>query len=113
MLCGVMWGLNRFQRPAWTTASLIPLGFICGISSAVFIWRGGQKTKRTKKVEQILRQALEMEEANGGHSKELTMVQANGKQVDIKADLVPGDRTSNILVDEEQTVPANVSPQGH
>ncbi|KLO18050.1 hypothetical protein SCHPADRAFT_135198 [Schizopora paradoxa] len=61
ILCGCMWGLNRFQRPAWTTGSLIPLSFICGILSAVFIWRGGQKTKRTKEVRERLKMALELE----------------------------------------------------
>ncbi|KAJ7638918.1 hypothetical protein FB45DRAFT_740283 [Roridomyces roridus] len=34
MLCGTMWGLDRFQRPAWTTGILIPASFLCGIFSA-------------------------------------------------------------------------------
>jgi hypothetical protein len=51
--------MNRFQRPAWTTGSLIPASFLCGIASAVFIWRGGQKTKRTKEVSERLRAALD------------------------------------------------------
>jgi hypothetical protein len=59
ILCGVMWGLNRFNRPAWTTGVLIPASFLCGILSAVFIARGGSKTKKTKEVEEILRNALE------------------------------------------------------
>jgi len=53
-----MWGLNRFQRPAWSTGILIPASFLCGIVAAVFIWRGGQKTKRTKQVAERLRLAL-------------------------------------------------------
>jgi hypothetical protein len=53
--------MNRFQRPGWTTASLIPLAFGCGILSGVFIWRGGKKTKRTERVEERLRRALEMD----------------------------------------------------
>jgi hypothetical protein len=40
MLCGCMWGLNRHQRPAWTTGSLIPLSFGCGIASGILIWKG-------------------------------------------------------------------------
>lgn len=31
MLCGTMWGLNRYNRPAWTTGCLIPLSFLCMI----------------------------------------------------------------------------------
>ncbi|ETW83885.1 hypothetical protein HETIRDRAFT_238575, partial [Heterobasidion irregulare TC 32-1] len=60
-LCGVQWGLNRFERPAWTTGILIPLSFLCGIFSGVFIWRGGQQTKRTARVESCLRAALAMD----------------------------------------------------
>jgi len=62
MLAGCMWGLNRFMRPPWTTALLIPLAFGCGITSGVLIWRGGKKTKRTERVEERLRRVLEMDE---------------------------------------------------
>lgn len=52
---------KRFQRPAWTTGTLIPASFLCGIFAAVFIWRGGQKTKRVGEVEERLRAALDAE----------------------------------------------------
>ncbi|KZT20404.1 hypothetical protein NEOLEDRAFT_1140860 [Neolentinus lepideus HHB14362 ss-1] len=58
ILCGTMWGLNRFQRPAWSTGILIPASFLCGILSAVFIWHGCQKTRRTEAVQDRLRAAL-------------------------------------------------------
>lgn len=45
MLCGVMWGLNRWERPAWTTGCLIPLSFGCGIGAAVIVWQAGERTK--------------------------------------------------------------------
>ncbi|KAJ7498809.1 hypothetical protein FB451DRAFT_11090 [Mycena latifolia] len=61
MLCGTMWGLDRFQRPAWSTGCLIPLSFLCGILSAVFIAVGGNHTKRIEKVKERLRAALAME----------------------------------------------------
>ncbi|KAG8982219.1 hypothetical protein FRB90_006954, partial [Tulasnella sp. 427] len=61
MLCGVMWGLNRFTRPAWTTGSLIPASFLCGIGASIFIWRGGAKSKKTAQVESKLREALQLE----------------------------------------------------
>ncbi|KAG8925645.1 hypothetical protein FRC01_009883 [Tulasnella sp. 417] len=60
MLCGVMWGLNRFTRPAWTTGTLIPASFLCGIGASIFIWRGGAKTKKTEQVESKLREALQV-----------------------------------------------------
>ena len=40
ILCGCMWGLNQYERPAWTTGSLIPLSFLCGIGAGVLIWQG-------------------------------------------------------------------------
>ncbi|KAJ3512536.1 hypothetical protein NLJ89_g3460 [Agrocybe chaxingu] len=57
-LCGTMWGMNRFQRPAWTTGLLIPASFLCGIGAAVVIWRGGERTKRVEEVKERLRAAL-------------------------------------------------------
>lgn len=51
----------RFNRPPWTTGVLIGFTFTCGIVSAVLIWRGGQRTRRTKEVEERLRMALAME----------------------------------------------------
>ncbi|KAG8713590.1 hypothetical protein FRC11_011683, partial [Ceratobasidium sp. 423] len=61
MLCGCMWSMNRFERPAWTTGTLIPASFLCGIAAGVLIWRGGNQTKKVKEVEQRLREALDME----------------------------------------------------
>jgi len=61
MLCGTMWGLDRFQRPAWSTGCLIPASFLCGIMSAVFIAIGGNHTKRIEKVKERLRAALAMD----------------------------------------------------
>ncbi|KAF7292416.1 hypothetical protein HMN09_01225700 [Mycena chlorophos] len=61
MLCGTMWGLNRFQRPAWSTGCLIPASFLCGIFAAVFIAVGSSKTKRIDKVRARLQAALAMQ----------------------------------------------------
>ncbi|EIN10431.1 hypothetical protein PUNSTDRAFT_99948 [Punctularia strigosozonata HHB-11173 SS5] len=63
-LSSVMWALNRFDRPAATTATLLPASFICGILSAVFIWIGSKRTRRTEKVEERLRTALNMEKSS-------------------------------------------------
>ena len=56
-----MWGLNRFQRPAWTTATTLPLAFLCGLGAAFYIYWGGRKTKRHEQVEERLRTALALE----------------------------------------------------
>lgn len=61
LLSGCMWSMNRFQRPAWTTATTLPLAFVAGIVAAVLIWWGGKKTKRNEEVEKRLRMALAME----------------------------------------------------
>jgi hypothetical protein len=52
---------SRFDRPGWTTGTLIPASFLCGIFAAVLIWRGGQQTKRVAKVEERLKRALSTE----------------------------------------------------
>ncbi|KAG1752692.1 uncharacterized protein EDB91DRAFT_1195701 [Suillus paluster] len=67
MLSSCMWSMNRFERPAWTTGTLVPASFLCGIIAAVLIWRGGQLTRRTEKIERTLRTALAIEK-NQKHS---------------------------------------------
>ncbi|CAK9781702.1 hypothetical protein CC85DRAFT_324772 [Cutaneotrichosporon oleaginosum] len=62
LLCGCMWGMNRHTRPPWTTGSLIPLSFLCGIGAGVLIWQGGKRTKKTAAVEDKLRKALAVHE---------------------------------------------------
>jgi hypothetical protein len=49
-LCGIMWGLNRFQRPGWTTGFLISLACIVGAAGGWMIFKEG---KRVKKVEGV------------------------------------------------------------
>lgn len=53
---------DRHQRPAWTTGTLIPCSFLCGIAAAVLIWQGGVRTKKTVAVEAKLRKALGVDE---------------------------------------------------
>ncbi|KAI0638130.1 golgi-body localization protein domain-containing protein [Trametes polyzona] len=61
LLSGTMWGLDRFQRPAWTTGTTLPAAFVAGIVAGVLIYWGGRKTRRTEQVEERLRMALKME----------------------------------------------------
>ncbi|KAJ3789499.1 hypothetical protein GGU10DRAFT_260500 [Lentinula aff. detonsa] len=100
ILCGTMWGLNRFERPAWSTGILIPLGFICGIGSAVVIALGSAKTKRTAEVEQRLKDALAMYQ----YSEEY-----DGSNTDI-ADNVPSPSDATRLKNIPEG-PSNVQTQ--
>ncbi|GLB33910.1 putative RNA pol II promoter Fmp27 protein [Lyophyllum shimeji] len=103
MLCGTMWGLDRFQRPAWSTGILIPCSFLCGIAAAVFIWRGGQKTKRVAEVEERLRAALLAgdDDQTEGHPK----IPASQQTPAEKTKRPRQDLESRTVVDEHMTVP--------
>ncbi|TBU45037.1 golgi-body localization protein domain-containing protein [Dichomitus squalens] len=70
LLSGTMWGLDRFQRPAWTTGTTLPLSFLAGIAAGVLIYWGGRKTRRTQQVEDRLRLALDMETDAKSHREE-------------------------------------------
>ena len=61
LLSACMWSMDRFERPAWTTATTLPAAFVAGILAGVFIWWGGKKTRRHEQVEARLRAALAME----------------------------------------------------
>ncbi|KAI0773454.1 hypothetical protein BC629DRAFT_1595215 [Irpex lacteus] len=58
LLSACMWSMDRFQRPAWTTATTLPASFV---SRRSLIWWGGKKSRRHEQVEQRLRAALAME----------------------------------------------------
>jgi hypothetical protein len=49
-LCGVMWGLNRFNRPGWTTGLLISLACIVAMAGG---YMGFREAKKVKKVEGV------------------------------------------------------------
>ncbi|KAH8925551.1 hypothetical protein BT69DRAFT_1116974 [Atractiella rhizophila] len=63
LLCVAMWGWNRYTRPPWTTGCLIPLSFLCGIIAGVLIWKGGERTKKTKEVKAAVTEILEKDRA--------------------------------------------------
>lgn len=50
--------MNWHIRPAWTTGSLIPLSFLCGIGAAVLIYCGSVKTKKHQAVSEKLKHAM-------------------------------------------------------
>ncbi|RDB22557.1 hypothetical protein Hypma_010075 [Hypsizygus marmoreus] len=106
MLCATMWGLDRFQRPAWSTGILIPASFLCGILAAVFIWRGGQKTKRVAEVEERLRAALAADTptyATGSDGSRPASIRLSGAEIPRAA--VEKVQDPETAVDEHMTVP--------
>ncbi|SOV03835.1 uncharacterized protein UDID_03594 [Ustilago sp. UG-2017a] len=56
LLCGYMWGYATHyrDRPAWSTGTFMPCSFLAGIGAAVVIWKGGEKSKKKKEVEEKL-----------------------------------------------------------
>jgi hypothetical protein len=98
--------LPSFQRPPWSTGSLIPASFLCGILSGVFIWKGGQKTKRIDKVRERLRAALAMEHPYGygtdTEADETAMTVGATGQISIDKKGIAGGETE---VDERMTIP--------
>jgi hypothetical protein len=49
-LCGIMWGLNRFTRPSWTTGLLISLACIVAMAAGWVIYKEGKKVKSVEGV---------------------------------------------------------------
>lgn len=56
LLCGYMWGYatHYHDRPAWSTGTFMPCSFLAGIGAAVLIWRGGERGKKKREVEEKL-----------------------------------------------------------
>ncbi|CCM03162.1 uncharacterized protein FIBRA_05284 [Fibroporia radiculosa] len=87
LLSGCMWGLNRFQRPAWTTATTLPLAFVAGILAGFYIYWGSRQTKRVKEVTERLRMALAMERPNDGNGRRPAMATLRVPEAQTKGDL--------------------------
>jgi hypothetical protein len=49
-LCGVMWGLNRFNRPGWTTGLLISLACIVAAAGGIMGFKEGKAVKKIEGV---------------------------------------------------------------
>lgn len=47
-LAGIMWGMNRFNRPSWATGFLISIGCITGIVAGVVVFIEGSKVKKVE-----------------------------------------------------------------
>lgn len=101
---------DSFQRPPWSTGILIPASFLCGIIAAIFIWRGGQKTKRTKEVEERLRLALAMDQDNtNGYDESLLSPDGHEYQGSNRLHDGYGARVDNTSAPEEKPIAADAS----
>jgi hypothetical protein len=50
ILCGVMWGLNRFNRPGWVTGLLISTACIVAMVGGWYIFKEGKTVKKVEGV---------------------------------------------------------------
>ena len=44
-LCGIMWGMNRYDRPSWSTGFLVALGMIIAMLGGLVTFLEGKKVK--------------------------------------------------------------------
>ncbi|KAK3322274.1 hypothetical protein B0H66DRAFT_197160 [Apodospora peruviana] len=44
-LCGIMWGMNRYDRPSWTTGFLVAVGCIIAMVGGYMMFLEGKKVK--------------------------------------------------------------------
>ncbi|KAG7104972.1 hypothetical protein HYQ44_016284 [Verticillium longisporum] len=61
VLCGFMWGYNRFDRPSWATGTFLALG--CGVAMAAGLmsWWEGRKVKKIEGPEvQVVQEVQEV-----------------------------------------------------
>lgn len=102
LLSGCMWSMNRFQRPAWTTATTLPAAFVAGIVAGFLIYWGGRKTKRVKEVMERLRMALAMERPpldDGAERQSITMMEGASRGPEAR----PGDYTQTFPSEMQKT----------
>ncbi|KAK1751919.1 hypothetical protein QBC47DRAFT_425417 [Echria macrotheca] len=49
-LCGIMWGMNRYDRPSWTTGFLVAVACLIAIAGGLLMFFEGKKVKRIEGV---------------------------------------------------------------
>lgn len=49
-LSGIMWGLNRYNRPAWTTGFLVAIACIVAAAGGIMVFLEGKKVKKVEGV---------------------------------------------------------------
>lgn len=51
VLSGFMWGLNRYDRPSWSTGLFVGLAFIAAGMGGLMVFQEGKKVKKVEGVE--------------------------------------------------------------
>jgi hypothetical protein len=49
-LCGIMWGMNRYDRPSWTTGFLVAIASIIAMIGGYVMFLEGKTVKRIEGV---------------------------------------------------------------
>jgi hypothetical protein len=44
-LCGIMWGMNRYDRPSWATGFLVAIGMVIAMVGGYVMFLEGKKVK--------------------------------------------------------------------
>lgn len=70
-LCGVMWGMNRYERPPWTTGLFIALACILAIAGGIATFKEGKKIKKVEGVNPSPAVAAEIEKMQQREGLEL------------------------------------------
>lgn len=85
---------------------------MCGIVAAILIWKGGQRTKRTKVVEARLRAALADEHQTGVPAAIVTIPGTGTSPMHPQGN--PTKRETEALEDhiEEMVIPEGIEPSG-
>lgn len=74
VLCGLMWGFDRYHRPSWSVGLFISLACIVASAGGWVIFKEGKRVKGVEGVpvseadKEILREMREKEEESGGGS---------------------------------------------
>lgn len=82
-LCGIMWGLNRFDRPGWTTGVLISFACIVAMAGG---WVTFKEGKKVKGIEGVPVSAEDLELLRLMHERDLeaTTTKEGGVQVEMR-----------------------------
>ncbi|QDS73588.1 hypothetical protein FKW77_001397 [Venturia effusa] len=63
VLCGFMWGLNRYNRPSWSTGLFVALACIVAALAGLMMFTEGKKVKKVEGIPTPVSQRLEDSEA--------------------------------------------------
>ncbi|KAM0719750.1 hypothetical protein Q7P37_003883 [Cladosporium fusiforme] len=76
-LCGVMWGMNRYDRPPWTTGFFIACACLIAAAGGIVAFKEGKKVKRVEGVNPSPAVMAELEKIHGPQGHEMKSASAN------------------------------------